>query len=234
MAKTTSGTSSSSAGKASKQRKKQARREAKLMLEIEGAKIDLKKAQKKQAQAQARLQERSTTLQTLEVKLEELRAPNPEPARVAPPRNAQLESHQEPSELESSMGHSEGQPSTSPDQIVASPHVEEDGGTPASSSSTSSDAELSLSIEEETTGSEVMVVTNEVTEMSEAAAAQSDEIATASEPAPKSTTPRKAPAQKTVATQKPAVTRRPTHPSTATKRPVRRTQSTRQPPSDAE
>jgi hypothetical protein len=232
MAKTTSGTSSSSAGKASKQRKKQARREAKLMLEIEGAKMDLKKARKKQAQAQERLEKRSATLQTLEVKLEELRAPTPEPVSVAPPRNAQFESHQEPSELESSMVHSQGQPSASPDQIIASPQVEKDGGTPSSSSSTSSDAEPSLSIEEETTGSEVMVATNEVPEG--ASEAQSDEIATPSEPAPKSTTPRKAPAQKTVATQKPAVTRRPTHPSTATKRPVRRTQSTRQPPSDAE
>jgi hypothetical protein len=233
MAKTTSGTSSSSAGKASKQRKKQARREAKLMLEIEGAKMDLKKARKKQAQAQVRLEKRSATLQTLEVKLEELRAPTPETASVAPPRNAQLESHQEPSELGSSMGHSEGQPSTSPDQIVASPHVGEDGSMPSSSSSTSSDAAPTLTLVEETTGSEVMVATNEVTEMSEAADAQSDEIATPSEPAPKSTTPRKAPAKKTVATQKSAVTKRPTRPSTATKQPVRRTQSTRQPHSEA-
>ena len=60
MAKTASDTPSASAEKALSRRKKQARREAKLILEIEKANKNIKKAQKKQAQAQARLEERST------------------------------------------------------------------------------------------------------------------------------------------------------------------------------
>jgi seryl-tRNA synthetase len=72
MATTASDTDPSpeSATEALKRRKKQARREAKLMSEIEAAKKDLKKAQKKQSKAQARLEELSATLHTLE----ELRA----------------------------------------------------------------------------------------------------------------------------------------------------------------
>jgi hypothetical protein len=63
----------------SKRRKKQARREAKLMLAIEAA----KKAQKKQSRAQARLEERSTYVQTLEARLAELRAQSPQAATDA-------------------------------------------------------------------------------------------------------------------------------------------------------
>lgn len=63
-----------SAQKVLKRQKKQARREAKLMLAIEAAKRDLKKAQKKQSKALARLEERSTALHTLEAQLEELHA----------------------------------------------------------------------------------------------------------------------------------------------------------------
>jgi hypothetical protein len=195
------------------------------MLEIEVAKKDLKKAQKKQAKAQARLEAQSAHVQT-------------------------LEHQQEPFELESGIGSSVEQQLTSPDQqyqseitlltdqIIASPHVEEDGGTPSSSSetgtSTSNDAEPTPSIVEETTALEVMVVTNEVTEGTEAAAVQDDEIAIATEPAPTPTTPRKAPAQKTAATRKSAVTKQPTRPSTATKRSASRSSSTRKSPSDAE
>ncbi len=62
-----------SAEKVLKLQKKQARREAKLMLEIEEAKKDLKKAQKKQSRAQARLENQSASLQTLEAHLKELR-----------------------------------------------------------------------------------------------------------------------------------------------------------------
>ncbi len=50
------------------------------MIEIEAAKKDLKKAQKKQSKAQARLEERSTTLHTLEARLGELRAQSPQAA----------------------------------------------------------------------------------------------------------------------------------------------------------
>jgi len=63
-----------SAKKVLKRQKKQARREAKLMIEIEAAKKDLKKSQKKQSKALARLEEQNTTLHILEARLEELRA----------------------------------------------------------------------------------------------------------------------------------------------------------------
>ncbi len=62
MAKTASDKPSTSADEALKQRKKQARREAKLMLAIEKAKKDLKKAQK------------NIFLHTLETRLTELHA----------------------------------------------------------------------------------------------------------------------------------------------------------------
>ena len=68
-----------------KRQKKQARREAKLMLAIEEAKKELKKAQKKQSKAQARLEKRSTTLHTLEARLEELHAQSPQAATGAEP-----------------------------------------------------------------------------------------------------------------------------------------------------
>ena len=80
MATTESDELSVSTEKLLKRQKRQARREAKLMLEIEAAKKDLKKAQKKQSKAQARLEERSTTLHTLEARLEELRAQSPQAA----------------------------------------------------------------------------------------------------------------------------------------------------------
>jgi DNA repair exonuclease SbcCD ATPase subunit len=83
LATTASDEPSVSAEDELKQQKKQARREAKLMLAIKAAKKDLKKAQKKQSKAQARLEERSTTLHTLEARLEELRAQSPQAATDA-------------------------------------------------------------------------------------------------------------------------------------------------------
>ena len=56
--------------------KRRMKQEAKLMLELKEAKKDLKRAQKKQAKAQARLEAHSTSLQTLEARLAELRAPS--------------------------------------------------------------------------------------------------------------------------------------------------------------
>jgi len=100
--------------------------------------------------------------------------------------------------------------------------------------STSTDTEPTPSIVEEATVSEVIVVTNEVTEGPEAAVVQDDEIATAPEPAPTPTAQRKAPAHKTAAMRKSTATKRPTSPSTATKRPASRSQSTIQTHSDAE
>jgi hypothetical protein len=201
MAKKANDKPSASAEEALKQRKMQARQEAKLMLAIEEANKDLKKAQKKQAKAQALVEAQSAHVQTLEAKMAELRAPGPEPEIVALPQSTEPEYQQVPSET----------------------------GT-----STSTDTEPTPSIVEEATVPEVMVVTNEVTERSEAAVVQDDEIATATEPAPTPKTPGKAPAQKTTATRKPTVTKRPTSPSTATKRPASRSQSTTQSPSDTE
>ena len=236
MAKTASdaNTQSASAEQALKRRKKQARREAKLMLEIEEAQKDLKQAQKQQSKAQARLEAQSTSLQTLEARLAELRAQSLEPEIGTPPQSAELEHQQEPSELESSIGSSDGQQLASldqedqgeiavlTDQAISLPQVEDGIGNASSSSetgtSTSTDAEPTPPIVEEATPSEVMVVTDEVTER---AAVQDNETATETEPAPTPTSTGKAPAQKTAAARKPA----------ATKRPANRSRS-RQSPSD--
>jgi hypothetical protein len=102
MAKTTSDKPSASAEEALKRRKKQARQEAKLMLAIEEANKDLKRAQKKQAKAQALVEAQSAQVQTLEAHMALLRAPGPEPEMVAPPQSAELEYQQEPSETGSS------------------------------------------------------------------------------------------------------------------------------------
>jgi hypothetical protein len=83
LATTESDEPSVSTEKVLKLHKKQARREAKLMIEIEEAKKDLKKAQKKQSKAQASLEGRSATLHTLEARLEELRALSPQAATGA-------------------------------------------------------------------------------------------------------------------------------------------------------
>jgi DNA repair exonuclease SbcCD ATPase subunit len=83
LATTASSEPSVPAEKVWKRQKKQARREAKLMLEIKAAKKDLNKAQKKQSKAQARLEERITTLHTLEAHLEELRSQSPQAATGA-------------------------------------------------------------------------------------------------------------------------------------------------------
>ena len=83
MAKKASDKPSAPAEEALKRQKKQARREAKLMLDIEEAKKDLKKAQKKQSKTQVRLEERNTTLHTLEARLEELRAQSSQAASGA-------------------------------------------------------------------------------------------------------------------------------------------------------
>jgi len=110
------------------------------------------------------------------------------------------------------------------DQVIASPQVE--GGTGIASSSSETGTSTSMNEEqtppfvEESTPSEIMVVTDEVTE----GAAVQDKTAIETEPAPTTTTPRKAPAHKTAAARKP----------TATKRPASSTRSSRKPPSDAE
>ncbi len=206
MAKTASDKPTASAGEELKRRKKQARQEAKLMLEIEAANKDLKKAQKKQSKAQARLEERSTYVQTLEARLAELRAQSLEPAIAAPPQSAELE--QEQVELESSIVSSNG-------KQLASPET----GT-----STSTDEEQKPPFVEEATPSEVMAGTEEE-------AVPGNETATETEPAPTPTTPGKAGTQKTTAARTSTAAKPPTNPSTATKRPANQSATTKRPAS---
>jgi len=205
MAKTTSDKSSASAEKGLKRQKKQARREAKLILAIEEANKDLKEAQKKQAKAQALMETQSVHVQTLEKRLAELRASTPEPEIETPPPGVELEYQQEPSELDSGIGSSEGKQQTSPE----------------TGASTSTDEEQHAPVVEEATPSEAIVATKY---MIEREAVQNQETATESGTSPKPTTPGKAPAHTTTAART----------STTTKRPTSRSQGTRQPHSDAE
>jgi hypothetical protein len=67
-----------------KKRKKQAKREAKVILEIERAKGDVQKAEKKVAKAQAIVEARTAHLRSLEEKLSEMRTPHEETEVSAP------------------------------------------------------------------------------------------------------------------------------------------------------
>ena len=237
MAKKASDKLSTPAEEALKRQKKQARQEAKLMLEIEEAKKQLKNAQKKQSKAQVVVEARNTYVQSLEARLTELRAQSLEPEIETPPQSAEIEHQQELSEMESGFASSHEQQLASPvqedqgeitsltDQVIASHQVE--GGTGIASSSSETGTSTSMNEEqtppfvEESTPSEIMVVPNEMTD---GAAVQDNETAIETEPAPTTTTPRKAPARKTAAARKP----------TATKRPASSTRSSRKPPSDAD
>src|SRR5437763_10800079 len=67
-----------------KKRKQQAKREAKMMLEIEETKVSIKKAEKKLAKAQARLEACNAHLRTLEVDLSVFRISHKENEVSAP------------------------------------------------------------------------------------------------------------------------------------------------------
>jgi hypothetical protein len=69
---------------ARRQRKKQAKQEARTMLKIERAKKDVKKAQKKVARAQSNFDESQTHLHDLEEKLQQIRSPQENQAEEAP------------------------------------------------------------------------------------------------------------------------------------------------------
>lgn len=85
MAKTvTAEADTSQKNEARRQRKKQARREAKIMLKIERAKKDVQKAQKKLTQAQSNLDADQTHLDDLEAKLQQLRTAQKSQAQEAP------------------------------------------------------------------------------------------------------------------------------------------------------
>ena len=77
-----------------KNRKKQAKKEAKMMLEIEEAKVSIQKAEKKLAKAQARLEARNTNLHTLEAELNEFRASHEETEVEAQPGSSEQETVQ--------------------------------------------------------------------------------------------------------------------------------------------
>jgi hypothetical protein len=237
MAKKASDKLSTPAEEALKRQKKQARQEAKLMLEIEEAKKQLKNAQKKQSKAQTLVEARSTYVQSLEARLTELLTPIPEPEIETPPQSAEIEHQQEQSETESGFASSheqqlvspnqedQGEITSLPDEILASPQEKEGTDIALSSSevgtSTPIQEEQTPPFVEESTPPEIMVVNNEVTERENA---QDNGIATETEPAPTSTTPRKAPARKTTVTRKPA----------ATRRPASNTRSSKQSPSNSE
>ena len=73
MAKASKGTATDVQDETRKQRKKQAKQEAKLMLRLEQARKDVQKAEKKLTKAQANLEARNAQVQTLENKLTQLR-----------------------------------------------------------------------------------------------------------------------------------------------------------------
>lgn len=74
MAKASKGTTTTVQDEARKQRKKQAKQEAKLMLKVEQARKDVQKAEKKLTKAQANLEASNAQAQMLENKLEQLRS----------------------------------------------------------------------------------------------------------------------------------------------------------------
>ena len=67
-----------SQGQGKKQRNKQAKREAKMMLKLEQAKQDVQKAEQKVAKAQTRLEARRTHLRTLENQMAEMHSAHQE------------------------------------------------------------------------------------------------------------------------------------------------------------
>jgi hypothetical protein len=180
MAKTAKDKPSASAEEALQRQKRQARKEAKLMLAIEEANKDLKKAEQKIAKAQARKEARSAYLFTLEASLAELRAQGPESKVDTPPQSTGFEYQQEQPEMESGMVGSNGNQLASSDQeyqdeitertdlVSASPQVEEGIGLSSSSSNTGTPTsigeEQSSPLVEEAPSPEVMVVTKAMTE----------------------------------------------------------------------
>src|SRR5215467_7929796 len=77
-----------------KKRKKQAKREAKMMLEIEETKASIQKAEKKIAKAEARLEARNAHLRTLEADLSEYRTSHEETEVSAPDAGSDHQSGQ--------------------------------------------------------------------------------------------------------------------------------------------
>ena len=179
MAKTAKDKPSATDDEALQRQKKQARKEAKLMLAIEEAKKDLKKAEKKIAKAETRKESRSAYLFTLEASLAELRAQSTESKVDTSPPGSGFEYQQEQPEMESGMVGSNGNQLASSDQEYqdeisaltgmadALPQAEESIGISSSSSDTeppaSLEEELTSPLGEEAPSPEVMVVTQAMT-----------------------------------------------------------------------
>ena len=175
MAKTARDKPTASAEEALQRQKKQARKEAKLMLAIEEAKKDLQQAEQKIAKAQTRKEARSAYLFTLEASLAELRAQSPESKVDTPPPGTGWEYQQEQPEMESGIGGSDGNQLASSDQeyqdeitaltdpASALPQVEEVIGISSSSSDTGTpsyvEEEQTSPLGEEAPSPEVIVVT---------------------------------------------------------------------------
>ncbi len=94
-----------------KKRKKQAKKEAKVMLEIEKAKGDVQKAEKKLAQAQALVEARTAHLRSLEENLSDIRTPQEETVVSAP---------------DTGFDHQRGQPEQEEETVVSALNAESD------------------------------------------------------------------------------------------------------------
>ncbi len=124
MAKKSSANTSSavSTDEIQKQRKKQAKREAKAMLAVEEGKEAVQKAETKLAKAQARLEARTARLHTLEAHLAELHTSREEPEVSAPDIGFDHQAGQPEPEYETAGSHQ-------PEQV---PGVSSERQSPAS------------------------------------------------------------------------------------------------------
>lgn len=94
MAKASKGTTTTVQDEARKQRKKQAKQEAKLMLKVEQARKDVQKAEKKLTKAQANLEASNAQVQTLENKLAQLRSSHQDAQNGSGQWEAQSDEHE--------------------------------------------------------------------------------------------------------------------------------------------
>ncbi len=120
MAKKASSTSAPDAEvNEQKMRKKQARREAKMMLEIEETKVSIERAEKKLAKAQARLEARNAHLRTLEADLSEFRISHQEIEGTAPDSGFDHQSGQPEQEEETAISAQHGDSEQQTEQLAS-------------------------------------------------------------------------------------------------------------------
>lgn len=94
MAKTSKGTTTTPQDEARKQRKKQARQEAKLMLKLEQSRKGVQKAERKLTKAQSNLETSNAQLHTLENKLTQMRSSNQEARNGSSQQEVQPDEHE--------------------------------------------------------------------------------------------------------------------------------------------